>query len=128
MIERKQFGIAVVGAGRIGSLRAQLAAGYPAVNFIAVSDADPARARDLAQKVGAQFHSGDNLAAISRPEVNAVVVATSEGEHMLPVMQALERGKAVLVEKPLALTLAEADGVIAAAEKRKADLRVGYSR
>ena len=69
MIERKQLGIAVVGAGRIGSLRARLAAGYPAVNFIAVSDADPARARDLAQKIGAQFHSGDNLAAISRPEV-----------------------------------------------------------
>ena len=128
MIERRQFGIAVVGAGRIGSLRAQLAAGHPAVNFIAVSDADPARAQELARKTGAQFHSGDNLAAISRPEVSAVVVATSEGEHLLPVMQALERGKAVLVEKPLALTLAEADAILAAAEKRSASLRVGYSR
>ncbi len=128
MIERKQLGIAVVGAGRIGSLRARLAADYPAVNFIAVADADPARARDLAQRIGAQFHSGDNLAAISRPEVDAVVVATSEGEHVQPVMQALERGKAVLVEKPIALTLAEADRIVAEAEKRKASLRVGYSR
>src|SRR5712691_8772375 len=128
MIERKQLGIAIVGAGRIGSLRARLAAEYPAVNFIAVSDADPARARDLAQKIGAQFHSGDNLAAISRPEVSAVIVATSEGEHALPVMQALERGKAVLVEKPLALTLAEADRIAAEVEKRKANLHVGYSR
>ncbi len=128
MIERKQLGIAVVGAGRIGSLRARLAAGHPAVNFIAISDADPARARDLAKEVGAQFHSGDNLAAISRPEVNAVVVATSEGEHLQPVMQALERGKAVLVEKPIALTLTEADRIVAEAEKRKASLRVGYSR
>ena len=128
MIERKSLGIAVVGAGRIGSLRARLAAEYPAVNFIAVSDADPARARDLAREVGAQFHSGDNLAAISRPEVNAVIVAASEGEHALPVMQALEQGRSVLVEKPLALTLAEADRIIAAVEKRKANLRVGYSR
>ncbi|TMH41141.1 MAG: Gfo/Idh/MocA family oxidoreductase [Betaproteobacteria bacterium] len=128
MIERKQLGIAVVGAGRIGSLRAGLAAGHPAVNFIAVSDADPARARDLAQRIGAQFDSGDNLAAISRPEVNAVIVATSEGEHVQPVMQALERGKAVLVEKPVALTLAEADRIVAETEKRKASLRVGYSR
>src|SRR6266849_10839447 len=128
MIERKELGIAVVGAGRIGALRARLAAEYPAVNFIAVSDADPARARDVAQKIGAQFHSGDNLAAISRPEVNAVIVATNEGEHALPVMQALERGKAVLVEKPLALTLAEADRIVAEVERRKADLRVGYSR
>ena len=93
MIERRQLGIAVVGAGRIGSLRAQLAAGHPAVNFIAVSDADPARAQELARKTGAQFHSGDNLAAISRPEVSAVIVATSEGEHLRPVMQALELGK-----------------------------------
>jgi len=128
MIERKQLGIAVVGAGRIGSLRAGLAAGHPGVNFIAISDADPARARDLAQRIGAQFHSGDNLAAISRPEVNAVIVATSEGEHVRPVMQALELGKTVLVEKPLALTLSEADGILAAAGKRGANLRVGYSR
>ena len=128
MIERKPLGIAVIGAGRIGGLRARLAAGYPAVNFIAVADADPERARDLAQKVGAQFHSGDNLAAISRPEVGAVIVSTSEGEHVQAVMQALERGKSILVEKPIALTLADADRIVAEADKRKASLRVGYSR
>ncbi len=128
MIERKPLGIAVVGAGRIGALRARLAADYPAVNFIAIADADPARAQKVAKDTGAQFHSGDNLAAISRPEVNAVIVATSEGEHLAPVMQALECGKAVLVEKPLALTLAEADRICAEAGRRKADLRVGYSR
>ncbi|HZF20167.1 MAG TPA: Gfo/Idh/MocA family oxidoreductase, partial [Burkholderiales bacterium] len=128
MNERKSLGIAVVGAGRIGSLRARLAAGHPAVNFIAVADADPARARDLAQKVGAQFHSGDNLAAISRPEVSAVIVATSEGEHVEPLMQALARGKAVLVEKPIALTLDEADRIVAEAGRNGASLRVGYSR
>jgi len=60
--------------------------------------------------------------------VNAVIVATSEGEHAQPVMQALERGKAVLVEKPIALTLTEADRIVAEAEKRKASLRVAYSR
>src|SRR5258706_10888958 len=44
------------------------------------------------------------------------------------LFRSLELGKAVLVEKPLALTLAEADGILAAAEKRNANLRVGYSR
>jgi myo-inositol 2-dehydrogenase / D-chiro-inositol 1-dehydrogenase len=128
MIERRQLGIAVVGAGRIGSLRARLAAAHAGVRFLAVADADAGRARKLAQELGAQFHSGDNLEAMSRPEVDAVVVATSEGEHAAPVLQALERGKAVLVEKPLALTLAEADRIVAAAEKAGASLRVGYSR
>jgi predicted dehydrogenase len=65
--DRRDLGIAIVGAGRIGALRAQLAAAHPAVRFIAIADVDAARARDLAQKVGAAFHSGDNLQAISRP-------------------------------------------------------------
>ena len=128
MTQRKDLGIAIVGAGRIGALRAQLAAAHPAVRFIAIADVDASRARDLAQKVGAAFHCGDNLQAISRPEVDAVIVATSEGEHTAPVLQALERGKAVLVEKPIALDLAGADRILAEAARRNADLRVGYSR
>ena len=50
-----QIGIAVVGSGRIGTLRAQLAAKHPAVNFLAVSDIDPANAKKLAEKAGADF-------------------------------------------------------------------------
>jgi len=60
--------------------------------------------------------------------VNAVIVATSEGEHVEAVMQALARGKPVLVEKPIALTLADAERIVAEARKSGADLRVGYSR
>jgi len=122
------LGIAVIGAGRIGGLRARLAAEHPAVRFMAVSDAEPARARDLAKKTGAQFHSGDNAAVISRPEVTAVIVSSSEGAHVEPLIQAIELGKPVLVEKPLALTLTDADRVIRAAEKAGVSVRVGYSR
>jgi predicted dehydrogenase len=113
------LGLAIVGSGRIGSLRARLAAGHPAVRFIAVSDQDPARASALAQTVGAQVHSGSNDEVIRRPEVNAVVVSTSEGEHLAPVLAAIELGKAVLVEKPIALTLAEADEVLQAIERKE---------
>jgi len=128
IIKRKELGVAVVGAGRIGGLRARLASEHPAVRFLAVSDAEPARARDLAQKTGAQFHSGDNAAVISRPEVNAVIVSSSEGAHVEPILQALELGKTVLVEKPIALTLADADRIIRASEKAGVSVRVGYSR
>ena len=127
-MQRKELGIAVIGSGRIGTLRATLAARHPAVHFLAVADRDPDRARELAGKTGAQFHTGDNLEAISRPEVNAVVVSTIEIEHTLPIMQALKLGKPVLVEKPLALDFAEADRIIAAATEAGVDLRVGYSR
>jgi predicted dehydrogenase len=127
-VQRKELGIAVVGSGRIGTLRARLAAKHPAVSFLAVSDRDPARARSLAGEAGADFHSGDNIEVISRPEVNAVFVSTPEGEHAAAVCKALELGKPVLVEKPLALTLEDADVILATLKQTGGSLRVGYSR
>jgi predicted dehydrogenase len=127
-VQRKELGIAVVGSGRIGTLRARLAAKHPAVNFLAVSDRDPARARALAEQAGADFHSGDNVEIISRPEVNAVIVSTPEGQHAAAVCKALELGKPVLVEKPLALTLKDADDILATLKQTGGNLRVGYSR
>ncbi len=127
-MQRKELGIAVVGAGRIGTLRARLAAKHPSVNFLAISDRDPARARSLAEQAGADFHSGDNIEIISRPEVNAVIVSTPEGEHAAAVCKALELGKPVLVEKPIALTLEDADKILATLRQTGGSLRVGYSR
>ena len=98
------------------------------MRFLAVSDAVPAKARDLAQKAGAQFHSGDNAAVIARPEVNTVIISTSEGAHVEPLLHAIELGKQVLVEKPIALSLPDADRVIRAAGKAGVNVHVGYSR
>lgn len=125
---QKGLGVAVVGAGRIGTLRARLAAKHPAVRFLAVSDLDPTRARTLAEQTGAAFHSGDNLEIIEHPEVNAVFVSTPEGQHAAPVRRALELGKPVLVEKPIALSLADADVILETLKQTNGELRVGYSR
>src|SRR5437868_5033136 len=100
MAAGKDIGLAVIGAGRIGTLRARLAAKHPSVRFLAVADRDAARARALAELSGADLHDTDNDAVIARPEVTAVVVSTPEGEHLAPVRRALELGKSVLVEKP----------------------------
>jgi predicted dehydrogenase len=128
MTKPGQLGIAVVGAGRIGTLRAHMAARHPSVSFLAVSDRDPARARTLAAAVGAQLASGSNLDVIAHRHVDAVIVSTSEHEHAEPLLQAIELGKPVLVEKPLALTVDDADRVMAAVERTGVDVRVGYSR
>lgn len=127
-MQRKDLGLAIVGSGRIGTLRARLAAGHPAVRYIAVSDQNPAKAQELAQKVGAQLHSTDNDAIIAHPDVNAVIVSTSEGEHLAPILSAIQHGKPVLVEKPIALTLTEADQVLHALERHGTGMHVGYSR
>jgi predicted dehydrogenase len=120
--------LAIIGSGRIGTLRGQIARDHPAVGYIAVSDQQPDKARDLATKIGARLYSADNDEIISRPEVNAVIVSTSEGEHLAPILKAIELGKPVLVEKPIALTVDEADQVLQAIAKHGANVRVGYSR
>jgi len=125
---RRELGIAVVGSGRMGSQRASLAAAHPAVRFLAVSDIIPERAHALGESVGAQVSSGDNLEVISHPDVNAVIVSTPEPEHTLPVIQALELGKPVLVEKPIAMRLEDADRMMATAAEHQTELRVGYTR
>ena len=128
MLDTKELGIAVVGSGRIGSLRARMAAAHPAVKFLAVSDIEAERASRLAKTAGADFCSADNNDVIAHPQVNAVIVSTSEHEHLEPVMRALELGKPVLVEKPIALTLEDADRIIAQAERTGTPLRVGYAQ
>jgi predicted dehydrogenase len=125
---RPELGLAVVGAGRIGTLRARLAAKHPAVGFLAISDRDAARAQALAEQTHADLHTDDNDAIISHPRVTAVVVSTPEGEHAAPVCAALKLGKPVLVEKPIALTLEDADRMLGVLEDTGGDLRVGYSR
>ncbi|MEA2960488.1 MAG: hypothetical protein QOI46_586 [Alphaproteobacteria bacterium] len=122
------IGLGIIGSGRIGTLRARLAAGHSAVTSIAVSDLDPANAEKLAELVNGRSHGDDNLAVIEDPEVTAVIVSTSEGEHLAPMLAAIERGKPVLVEKPIALTVREADQVLDALKRVDGDLHVGYSR
>jgi len=122
------FGVAIIGCGRIGELRGQIAAAHPCVNFIACADRDSARAAEAAQKVGAQFHGADNLAAISRPEVGAVIVSSAEDAHVEPVLHALALGKPVLCEKPIGLSLAAADEVLEAIDRYGGSVRYGYSR
>src|SRR5215216_312601 len=80
-MKRAELGVAVIGSGRIGTLRAKLAAKHPSVGFLAISDLAESRARALAEETGADVYSGDNFAMIERPEVNAVFVSTPEGEH-----------------------------------------------
>ena len=127
-IERRELGIAIVGAGRMGSQRASVAATHPAVRFLALADSDPARARAVGEKVGARFTSGDNAAVIAHPEVDAVIVSTPEPEHTGPVLQALRLGKPVLVEKPLALSLDDARLIEATVAAEGGDLFVGYTK
>ena len=122
------LGIAVIGSGRIGTLRARLAGMHPSVKFLAVSDVDPNKAEALAKLSGAHFHTSDNNAAIDHPDVDAVFVSTPEQEHAEPIKRALLAGKPVLCEKPIGLTLQTADDILDMLAKTNGKLNFGYSR
>jgi predicted dehydrogenase/acetyltransferase-like isoleucine patch superfamily enzyme len=90
----------------------------------AVADADPAVARAQAAQHGAADLSP--AAAIASPDIDAIVLATPAEMHATMTLQALEAGKHVFVEKPIALTLVDADRSIALAEQRGKVLMVGH--
>jgi predicted dehydrogenase len=112
----------------MGEIRSHIVATHPSVQFVACSDREPARAAALAARIGAKAHAASNLDAIARPEVNAVIVSTSEHDHAEPVIEALRFGKPVLCEKPIGLSLAAADRVLDAINRGAADVHYGYSR
>lgn len=127
-INKDTIGIAHIGAGRIGRLRATITRSAPQVGFLALADTDPARVELIADEVGADFHSTDVEAVLTHPQVDAVIVSTPEHAHADPVIRALELGKPVLVEKPIDLTLAEADRILAAVKQYNGSLHVGYTQ
>ena len=124
----KRIGLAIVGAGRVGLIRGELAARHPEVDWIGLAETNPERAKLVAEKVGADFVTADFHELIKRPEVTAVVVSTDEHLHVDPVLAAAERKLPMLIEKPLATDLAESASVLAAIEKTGVDAVIGYTQ
>jgi myo-inositol 2-dehydrogenase / D-chiro-inositol 1-dehydrogenase len=124
----KRIGLAIIGGGRVGLFRGEVAARHPQVDFIGLAELKPDRAKEIGAKIKADFVTGDYQALLARPEVNAVIVATDEHLHVAPVLAAVERGLPMLIEKPLATTLADSERVLAAIRKSGVDAVIGYTQ
>ena len=85
-------------------------------------------ARDAGTKYGFARFLSDPQSVIDDVETNLIVIATRHGSHAELAKLALERGKHVFVEKPLALNDAELDGVLDAASRSEGQLMVGFNR
>jgi predicted dehydrogenase len=85
-------------------------------------------ARDVAQRKGFAFCAGSPAEVVGDPETNAVVIATRHASHAPLSIEALKAGKAVFVEKPLAMTETELDEVLAVQRETGAALTVGFNR
>ena len=121
--------VAVIGAGAFGRNHARVyheleQQGEP-VHLAAIVDADPVRADAIAQEYGARaFGSVDQL--LTWNEIHAASVAVPTQHHLATAGPLMEAGVDVLIEKPIAATLAEADELVQLAAKHQRIAQVGH--
>jgi predicted dehydrogenase len=124
----KGIGLAIVGAGRVGLFRGEVAARHPAIEWIGIAEKNPNRGADVAGRIGADFVTTDHRELMRRSEVTAALISTDEHLHVDPIMAAVERDVPMLIEKPLATDLAQSARVLKAIEDAKLDAIVGYTQ
>ncbi len=127
MSSTEKLRVAVVGAGILGSRHARVFAEQPDCELIAVVDINSVRAEQVAQAHGARAFT-DYAAMLQSVEVDAVAIATPDHLHRAPVVTALQAGKHVFVEKPLATTAQDSHDMVAAAASAKVVAMVNYSQ
>ncbi|HZT51941.1 MAG TPA: Gfo/Idh/MocA family oxidoreductase [Stellaceae bacterium] len=119
-------GLGVVGLGTAGAMMVRAAARHPGVRLAACADPQVAPREAFARDFNARAYP-DLVPMLEDPEVEAVYIATPHQLHAQQAVLAAARGKHVVVEKPLALTLADCDAVIAAAELHGVAVIVGHT-
>jgi predicted dehydrogenase len=128
MSERRQIGLAVIGCGTIGRIRAVLAREYPGVGWLGLCDVNAELGRRLAADTRADFFTTDFRELLARAEVNAAIVATDENNHVGPSLAAAEHGHRLFIEKPLATDARESLRVLTAIQDARVDAVVGYTQ
>jgi predicted dehydrogenase len=118
--------IGVIGVGWIGYRHAKYCASYANCELVGISDPGP-----VASKVGAElgvpsFASAEDL--LNRVKPDGVIIATPTQRHLETAGRALERGVAVLIEKPIADTVANARMLVELAKRNKTPILVGHHR
>jgi predicted dehydrogenase len=121
-----QLGMAVIGLGRFGQSHAQLLAQMPNAQLVAVCDVVPETARRVSQELGVPGYTEVQAMLDAEPAIQAVCVCTSDQAHREPCLAAAQRGKHILVEKPLALTVEDGEAILQATQAAGVKLMVGH--
>ena len=117
--------LGIIGAGAIGNVHADTAtrAGIP---IAGVWDVNPAKGAAFSKKHGTARTCASVKELLAMKEVDAVVVAVPNIDHAQVACEALEAGKTVFLEKPMALNVAECDTIISVLERTKGRLQMGF--
>lgn len=122
-IDRSAPRVGVVGAGALGYHHVRLLRDVPRAHFAGFYDADAARRARVASELGVEAHASlDELLDAS----DAVTVVVPTPAHFAVARAALERGKHLLIEKPITTTIAEADELLALADRAGVVVQTGH--
>jgi predicted dehydrogenase len=117
--------VAVVGVGHLGQHHARLLASMDGVELVGVVDTRPGRADDVGAQYGVRGFA--SLGELPPGSVDAVTIAVPTVSHVEVALPFIDRGVSVLVEKPLASSLADADRLLDAAARRGVVLAAGHT-
>src|SRR5579863_8527259 len=115
----RQWRIAVVGTGVVGEWHVRTVPKVPNCQLVAVCDIEPAKCRAALDKNKMNVPVYADALEMNRKEnIDSVHVCTPSGDHMGPVLTAIEHGKNVVCEKPMEIQLDRIDRMIEAAKKK----------
>jgi UDP-N-acetylglucosamine 3-dehydrogenase len=118
--------IAVVGLGWFGEIHCEAIIGIPHLELAALCTRTPERLQALGTKFGVKKTTVDYRELLADPDVDAVSIVTMWDQHTEPAVAALEAGKHVFLEKPIASTVEDCRKIIAASKQAKGILQVGH--
>jgi predicted dehydrogenase len=122
----RQLGVVIAGCGGISQCHTYALTQVPNARLVATVDIDEKRARDFKNRFGAEVYTTDLDAVLTRDDVDAVVVTTANDQHAPLTIKALRAGKHVLVQKPMALDLGQAEEMVRAANESGKTLMVSF--
>jgi len=124
-----KLGVGVIGVGEMGKRHAEnLAHLVPKARLVGVADTDLERARAAAEELEVEHYDDSAEALAARQDVQAVVIATPARFHAPAIQAAARAGKQIFCEKPLALTLEDADAALEAVRQAGVSLQLGFMR
>ena len=126
MTSSRKVRFGVVGAGLWGSFHCKTLSAIEGAELAAVCDLDPARVADMQKQFGAGKTYTDYKQLLADPDIDAVTVATPDFAHGDIVLAAIQAGKHVMSEKPLATTLREVEAIAAAADRAGVKVMVDF--
>ena len=125
----RKINVGVIGTGWCGGIRANTCASSALVGELHIAEVNVERLREVQKETNPTFATNDYHELISNDDIDAIMVSTTpETTHYPIARESLLAGKHVLLEKPLALTLDEADELIKLARDRDLKFTVGYSQ